>query len=244
MKFPSIHGYIDRRMLVNFIADPNIVAKIIPAPFRPKIYKNKAIVGVCLIRLKNIKPKGLPDFVGIASENAAHRIAVEWDAGGNTKEGVYIPRRDTSLKFNVLAGGRVFPGKHFYAKFNVKEAAGNYHIDFTSSDGTGIAVDAKETKDFNKNSIFENLENASHFFEKGSVGYSPNGNKYEGLELQTYNWHVAPLDVINISSGFFGNENIFPNGSIQFDSALLMTRIEHEWHNIQDIEVKSSTTTG
>ncbi|GEC72862.1 Uncharacterized conserved protein (COG2071) [Flavobacterium flevense] len=67
MKIPTIHGYIDRRILINFTADPKSVEKIIPFPFRPKLYKDKAIVGICLIRLKNIKPKGLPDFVGVNS---------------------------------------------------------------------------------------------------------------------------------------------------------------------------------
>ncbi len=103
MKISTIHGYIDRRILINFTADPKAVEKIIPFPFRPKIYKDKAIVGICLIRLKSIKPKGLPDFIGVSSENGAHRIAVEWDENGETKSGVYIPRRDTSLKLNTAS---------------------------------------------------------------------------------------------------------------------------------------------
>ena len=148
MKLPTIHGFIDRRILINFTADPKDVEKIIPSPFRPKLYKNKAIVGICLIRLKNIKPKGLPDFVGISSENGAHRIAVEWDDDGQTKEGVFIPRRDTSLRLNTMVGGRIFPGKHHFAKFNVVESGENYHIDFTSSDDTQISIDANEVTIF------------------------------------------------------------------------------------------------
>jgi uncharacterized protein YqjF (DUF2071 family) len=110
MRIPTIHGIIDRRVLVNYTVDPDIIQKIIPKPFRPKIYKGKAIVGICLIRLKRIRPKGLPNFIGISSENGAHRIAVEWTENGETKEGVYIPRRDTSSYLNSLAGGRIFPG--------------------------------------------------------------------------------------------------------------------------------------
>ena len=121
MKLLTIHGFIDRRILVNFTANPDVVSKIIPAPFRLKVYKGKAIVGICLIRLRGIKPKGFPSFMGIGSENGAHRIAVEWDEDGITKEGVYIPRRDTSLRFNALVGGKLFPGKHYLAGFDVKE---------------------------------------------------------------------------------------------------------------------------
>ena len=54
MWLPKIHGYIDRRILVNFTAEPGVVRKIVPEPFRPKIYKEKAIVGICLIRLKKV----------------------------------------------------------------------------------------------------------------------------------------------------------------------------------------------
>src|SRR5689334_21923940 len=104
MKIPTIHGIIDRSILINFTADPEAVGKILPAPFRPKLYKGRAVVGICLIRLKHIKPKGLPDFIGVSSENGAHRIAVEWEEGGETKQGVYVPRRDTSLRFNTWVG--------------------------------------------------------------------------------------------------------------------------------------------
>lgn len=229
MKIPTIHGYIDRRILINFTADPKSVEKIIPFPFRPKIYKDKAIVGICLIRLKDIKPKGFPDFFGVNSENGAHRIAVEWDENGETKSGVYIPRRDTSLKLNAFVGGRIFPGKHYLAKFNVKEQNGNYHIDFKSADETITSIDATETKAFNENSIFGTLENASDFFENGDLGYSPNKGKFDGLRLKAYKWEVKPLEVSNVKSSFFENEEIFIEGSVTFDNALLMTNIEHEW---------------
>ncbi len=229
MKIPTLHGYIDRRILINFRADPNTVEKIIPSPFRPKIYKNKAIVGICLIRLKHIKPKGFPDFMGISSENSAHRIAVEWEENGETKSGVYIPRRDTSHKLNALAGGRIFPGKHYYAKFNVQENNGNYHIHFKSSDDTEILIEASETEAFNNNSIFETLAYASDFFENGDLGYSPHKKKFDGLRLKAYKWEVRPLKVSKVKSSFFENEEIFPKGSVIFDNALLMTDIEHEW---------------
>lgn len=231
MKIPTIHGYIERRILINFTADPSAVEKIIPFPFRPKIYRDKAIVGICLIRLKNIKPKGLPDFIGVNSENGAHRIAVEWDENANIHSGVFIPRRDTSLWLNTIVGGRIFPGKLYYAKFNVEESKDEYHISYKSSDNTEILIDAKETHTFDSQSIFENLETASDFFENGDLGYSPNKDKFDCMKLKAYQWEVRPLEVKNIKSSYFENEEIFPKGSIKFDHALLMTNIEHEWTN-------------
>jgi len=234
MKIPTIHGIIDRRILINYAVDPAIAKQIVPAPFSPKIINGKAIVGICLIRLKNVRPKGLPAFLGFGSENGAHRIAVEWTEGNEQKEGVYVPRRDTSSRFNTLVGGRVFPGKHYHAKFDVKEDEQNYHVAFKSSDNTTISIDAQITDTFNPESVFKNLSTASDFFKAGSLGYSPNGNKYDGLLLNTFKWEVQPLKVDKVISSFFENESIFPKGSVVYDNALLMKNIEHEWSSVED----------
>jgi hypothetical protein len=121
MRIPIIRGVLDRRILVNFRADPDVLAGILPPPFRPKVVNGVGMAGVCLIRLKHIRPRWLPPFMGISSENAAHRIAVEWEQDGQLREGVFIPRRDTSSRLNALAGGRLFPGLHHHARFQVDE---------------------------------------------------------------------------------------------------------------------------
>ena len=234
MKIPTISGIIDRRILINYAVDPAIAKQIVPAPFSPKIINGKAIVGICLIRLKNVRPKGLPAFLGFGSENGAHRIAVEWTDGDEQKEGVYVPRRDTSSRFNTIVGGRVFPGKHYHAKFDVKEDEQNYHVAFKSSDDTLISINAQLTDTFNPESVFKNLSTASDFFKAGSLGYSPNGNKYDGLLLNTFKWEVQPLKVDKVISSFFENESIFPKGSVVYDNALLMKNIEHEWSSVAD----------
>jgi hypothetical protein len=77
MRIPVIKGIIKRRLLVNFRADRAVVQRILPQPFRPKLHGEHSLVGICLIRLEHIRPSGLPGALGLASENAAHRIAVE-----------------------------------------------------------------------------------------------------------------------------------------------------------------------
>src|SRR5690242_17682354 len=76
MRIPVIRGVIDRRILVNYHVDPGILATLLPPPFRPKLVHGVGMVGICLIRLKHIRPAFLPSWLGIGSENAAHRAAV------------------------------------------------------------------------------------------------------------------------------------------------------------------------
>jgi len=180
----------------------------------------------------------LPAFVGISSENAAHRIAVEWDTDGVTHSGVYIPRRDTSSVLNVFAGGRLFPGVHNRARFQVRETEKEFYIAMHSVDGSAhVVVDGQTTDDLPDNSIFSTVAECSQFFEAGSLGYSPaNSNAaFEGLELRTENWSVRPLAVTDVQSSFFEDRDTFPIGSVTFDNALLMQHIEHEWHSRETI---------
>lgn len=243
MKFPAIAGTIDRRILINYNVDPEVVSRFLPKPFLPKLYEGRAIVGICLIRLKRIRPKGLPAFVGVSSENGAHRIAVEWNENGRLKEGVFIPRRDTSSRLNYLAGGRVFPGVHHLARFNVQESDGLYRIAFDSADGTSLLINARDTTLWNQDSVFPGLDAASLFMEKGSCGYSPgrDADRFEGLELRTFQWRVSPLGVSEVRSSFFDDRSIFPEGSVRFDCALLMSHIEHEWRSAAPPQVLRST---
>jgi hypothetical protein len=232
MRVPRVRGVIDRRILVNFRVDPEVVQLQLPPPFKPMIHRESAIAGICLIRLKQIRPVGTPAWFGIGSENAAHRIAVVWPDGDELRCGVYIPRRDTSSRLNVLLGGRVFPGVHHHAEFEVEESAKRFNIRMRSDDGNAhLSFDGSVATDLPGQSTFENVEAASRFFEKGSLGYSATAHPghFHGLELRSHRWSVQPLEVHAVTSGFFENQDKFPSGTVQFDSALLMRGIEHEW---------------
>ncbi len=229
MKVPKIHGIIDRRILINYQVDKEVLENYLPEPFAPKLVNGKGIAGICLIRLKEIRPKGMPKLFGISSENGAHRIAVEWSENGILKEGVYIPRRDTSSKLNALVGGTLFPGVHHKADFEVEEKNGHYNVGFKSDDNTSLSISAKSTDTWNPQSVFANLDCASIFFENGTIGYSPNKKQLDGIELKAYTWKVSLLEVHDVHSSFFENKSIFPEGSVKFDCALLMKDIEHEW---------------
>lgn len=230
---PVMRGVIDRRMLVNFRCDPAVLARLVPAPFRPKIVRGRGMAGVCLIRLKELRPRWLSTPLGFASENAAHRIAVEWDEDGTGREGVFIPRRDTNSKLNILAGGRVFPGVHHFARFDVCESPNSFKLEMHSQDGrVRVGVTARVAEKWPDGSVFATLEQASAFFAAGSLGWSA-GNRpseFDGLELHSFDWRMESLVVDRAESSFFEDKSVFPPGSIEFDSALLMRGIQHEWH--------------
>jgi hypothetical protein len=232
MQLPKVHGVIGRRLLVNFHADPRVIQRLLPSPFRPKLHAGQAVAGICLIRLEQIRPKRFPQMLGLSSENAAHRIAVLWDDEHGSHEGVYIPRRDTSSLMNHLAGGRLFPGEHQRASFRVDDAGDRIALRMTSADGrVQVDVAGREALALPADSIFRTVGEASAFFEPGSIGYSAtaSGQQLDRIVLTTHSWSVTPLEMERVASSYFADATMFPQGSIAFDCALIMRNIAHEW---------------
>lgn len=233
LQLPVMRGVIDRRMLVNFRCDPKALARLVPEPFHPKLVGGFGVAGICLIRLKGLGPRWLPSALGLGSENAAHRIAVEWDDANQLREGVFIPRRDTTSRLNELVGGRLFPGVHHHACFQVWESPSRFKIEMHSDDGeTRVRVAARLAEGWTGGSVFASLEDASRFFQAGALGWSagPEDARFDGLELHTFDWKMEPLVVERMESSFFDQRDAFPPGSVEFDSAFVMRGIEHEWH--------------
>ncbi len=238
MRLPAVQGIIDRRILVNYRVDAEVAARLLPPPFRPKLTHGYAMAGICLIRLKHVRPVFIPFGMGMGSENAAHRIAVEWDRDGRTEEGVFVPRRDTDSRLSTWLGGRVMPGDQHHARFKVDETPARVQVDVASDDGlVRMKVDARVTDGLGDESIFGSFEEASRFFEAGATGYSATRDptRFDGLELRCKAWKAAPLAMDLVQSSFFEDMAKFPPGSAKFDCAILMRDVEHVWHSCEDL---------
>jgi hypothetical protein len=225
----GIRGTIDRRILVNYRIDPDVLAEELPAPFRPQTVAGYGVGGICLIRLRDLRPRGVPAALGLTSENAAHRFAVEWDDGDDTRSGVYVSRRDTDSRLNSLLGGTLFPGVFTPASFHVDEADDRFEISMTSqTDGTRTAITGTPGESLPSDSVFDSLDAASAFQEEGSMGYSPTerGHEFDAMDLHIPDWEVEPFSVDAVESSYF--EDL---AGAEFDNALLMEDTYHEWRD-------------
>jgi hypothetical protein len=238
MFLDSIHGIIDRRVLLNYRIDPAALRGVLPQPFKPKLYEGYGVGGICMIRFKHLRPRLLPAQLGLDSENAAHRIAVEWEQDGEMKEGVYIPRRDTNSWFNKALGGRIFPGIFERSRFHSQESTSSISLRIERADGgTEMAFAGHLTDRLPATSLFASLDAAAAFFSSGATGYSETWKEghYHGMELHSVNWAITPLTIDEVQSSFFDDPQRFPPGTVTFDCALLMRGIEHEWRSRPDL---------
>ena len=246
MRVPLVTATVERRLLVNYRVEPEVVARLLPEPFVPVTVDGWAVAGICLIRLGGLRPSAAPGLVGFTSENAAHRIAVEWETDQGVARGVFIPRRDTSSRLTTLAGGRLFPGVHQRASFRVGEAGGRYEVAMASPDGTmNLRVAAALADDLPRGSVFGSLGAASEFFRKGSLGWSVTRRPgvYDGVELRAPGWRIEPARAEAVASSFFDDPRRFPPGTALLDSALLMRDLASEWYGRGRLEAPAGGAT-
>lgn len=221
-----LRGVIERRLLINYRVEADVARTLVPAGMRPQLVNGYAVAGVCMIRLGALRPGWLPAAVGWRGENAAHRIAVEWDDDSGSRSGVYIPERHSSSWVPVALGGRFFPGVHHRARFDVHETPTTSRVELTSPT-TQVTADVTDTESWSSQ-LFATPSDASDFFRSGSVGWSPgrDGSSLEGLQLNTTAWHVTPGHAREVVSSFF---DALPPGSATLDNILVMRDIPVTW---------------
>jgi hypothetical protein len=190
---------------------------------------------------------GMPGWAGLTSENAAHRIAVEWSTETGMRTGVFIPRRDSNAATNVAFGGRIYPGRHHRADFQTDEDPdGGLRVEFRSRDGSAsVDVTVSPGFDFTRSRLFTDLRSASEFFRNGSVGYSATKTpgRFDGLELQTSAWNVQPVTVSAAQSSVFSDLSTFPPGAAQLDNALLMRGVPVRWKPLPTLVAEPARAT-
>jgi hypothetical protein len=235
---PLIQGVIARRMLLNFRADPDVVQRLLPAPLEVDIQHGHAMVGVCLVRMEKLRPQGVPGAFGLSSENMAHRVAIRYPGSDGMRSGVFIWSRETDQRWVELLGGRLFPGVHRHARFQVTDSSDHLAMDVTSDDSkTDVHFSARVSGEWRPTPSFGTFDEVSEFFRKGDCGFSCSlrGDELEGLQLKMLKWDMVPMEIESQHSAFFSDVKRFPAGSIEFDCGLLMRGLPHEWHQLTDI---------
>jgi hypothetical protein len=234
---PILEGIIARRLVLNYRADPRLFSSIVPSPLQVATINGFAVFGICLIRLEKVRPKGFPSIVGVTAESMAHRIAVRFPYRGQSKDGVFIWRRDTSQCLMSAFGGYLFPGIFNPARFQVKDSPSAVVMDIKTRRGEAdTQLTAHYGGEWKPTALFETLDGASQLLKQGDCGFSctRSATRLEGMRLAAQDWKVSPLQVENYKSVFFDKLAAKLGCGFEFDHAIAMHGIRHEWHELTE----------
>lgn len=222
---PDVVGRIERRVLLDHSVAAAVAAHHLPPDLAPRLLDGRAVVGVCLIRLAEVRPAGLPAALGRTVEAAAHRISVV-DADG--EPGVFVPRRDTASRLAVLAGGRVWPGVHRRAGFAVARTSCSLRIEVAGQDGTTVSVEVD--RDDRRGTTLGDPDATSAFHAVERTAWSPGRDgALETAVMDCAPWAARPVGVTAASSSWLDDGDSFPPGSARLAGALLMEDVDLRW---------------
>ncbi|WP_447647368.1 DUF2071 domain-containing protein [Microbacterium forte] len=215
----GVRAQLRRRLLITYRVEPEVASSLLPTGFRPQIVDGSAVAGVCVLGLESIRPSWARGRWGLRSENAAHRVAVEWDTADGVQRGVFIVGRHSSAWHPVIFGGRLFPGVHRRARFEIEEGDGRYAVTMDAGEHS-LCADV-EVGGAWSSSLFASIDEASDFYRAGRLGWSAarGGLGVESVALTTDAWRVENAHLHSVSSSFF---DALPAGSAVFDSVVVM----------------------
>lgn len=230
MRAPALNGQIDRRICIHYLIDPEVARQFLPNQLRLRLYQGSALGGVCVFRMAPPRPRLLPIPLGFGTEIAWHRIAVEWNRGETLVKGQYLLRCEADSGPGSLMTPRASSGPETAARISVRSNPEGLLVNMKSTDGLGdLQMTATPGAPWPKESVFPSAEAAQLAFSGGHVLWTGDGAQdMEGFEFSFEGGSATTLNWQEVHSAWFDDRERFPLGSIQLDSAVLVSRSEQD----------------
>ena len=239
MRIPLIHGVIDRRILVNFRVAPEGPCARPACALPPKAGRRTWDCG----DMSNPPPKPSAEVSApVYGVLLGERGTPHCGSTGTMMEGPV--KASTSHEETRPRASILWLGVAFFLAFTTMPASKCLRVRIgirwawiattvrpvSSSLGTNLIASPHPR-------YFTPCRKPQIFLSAGRWVIPPplNPGAFDGLELRSYSWGVSPLAVERVESNFFSDQIWFPPGSVEFDCALLMRDIEHEWQAQDDL---------
>jgi uncharacterized protein YqjF (DUF2071 family) len=231
-------GVVARRLVVNFRVDPEVAAGLVPAPLEPARLGGAAVAGMSLIRLEQIRPRGLAPIVGLAIENMAHWVAVTAPVEDGRVSAFFVLRRDTESRLVATLGGPLFSAAHHLAQFDVDEDERHLRAKVRTDNGAAdVEVEVDWGAAFRGTPCFPSLGAAERFFREFERGFtaSETGGLLAAVRLRPSPVRLEPVRLVAARCRYFEDPKRFPEGSVTLDGALGMRSIPYEWVAVKEV---------
>ena len=227
VRTPVLLATLERRLLVIYRLEPEAVVHLVPAPFWPQLVNGFAVGSLTLDHVTGLRPRRLPSAAGFASENAAHRIAVEWLQNGRTATGTFVLVRHTSSRRIAALGDRFFPGQRERAGFEVEDRGPNLRVACHSRDGATV-IDAEVGEGGFTSELFASPEDVWRFCLRGAMTASlrQRGGVLDWIDERARGGVVRSASIERISS------SVFPAAIGSPDSAIVARDVTVEWRAV------------
>ncbi len=231
VRTPVVQGIIGLRVVVVYRLDPSVVLGLMPAPFEAQVVHGFAVGTISLSRLTDVRPEGMPSWLGGSGEHATHCFAARWTDQRRPATGVFVQTRHTSSRLTAVIGDRLFPGVRGRARFTLEDDSGKVHFGFSSRDGSHVDASVEATDELIGSELFASTDEASQLLRRAALDYSlrRKGGRLDGVEVRTDTWRIESTRIKYARSSYFDDPTVFPAGTAAVDSAFVTHDIAADW---------------
>ncbi len=230
-------GVLENTVLLNFRTDAEVLRRLLPSPFEPRLVDGYGLVGILLFTMKDLSCEKTMGF-SPPSDHVLYRIAVSWKKGGRTFHGMYLLRHEVNTRLPVRQRRRgLFPVAGIPVRWHKVSDSGSIEWTLKNKTNTKLHVKAKISSSFSGGSVFRSLEEASDFFAAERAAIAPRFQKsiFSNTHFLPLTWPVKALFVQKLTTDVDQVENLFPKGQIFFDSGLIWSKIPCKWQEGHEI---------
>ena len=202
----AVEAFFENSLVLTYAVPKEQLISLLPECLQPDTFSDKwGFVAVAIVKIKNLRPKGFPAFMGNDFILTGYRIFVRYTTGGGKRlRGLYILKSETDKK-RMAFWGNIFT--HYnYTTTDIKLTTDRNGMK-VSSEKSDLAVDinvhSAETP-LPKHSPFKDWKEARRFAGPLPFTFTYNKGEKEVLIIEGVreNWAPKPVEVINEHVGF------------------------------------------
>jgi uncharacterized protein YqjF (DUF2071 family) len=122
---------------INYAVEPDALARLLPAPLAPEVWRDRAWVQVLISSLRDMRPQGIASLFGVCFYQISYRAAVQYKSvDGQAKRGGYFVRSETNHPVMRAVGNAL-------AEFKFHEFGASEVVMLRDGDRLTVGVDAE-----------------------------------------------------------------------------------------------------
>jgi uncharacterized protein DUF2071 len=208
-------GAIERCWLFAYQTPAEEARALVPRELELVTRDDCAFWSIVVCRLRAMRPKGLPAFLGVSYWHVAYRFYVRFQpVSGPPVEGLYFLRSDCDSRLMAWMGNRLTDFNFHPASIAVSEQAPLLHITIQSPDCPAeVALDRAKPPRISAHSLFSSLEEAAAFLKYKPFGISitPSGRaNVVAIRRDEAAWKSRLVHVVSADWRFFEGKAVRP----------------------------------
>lgn len=226
----AVEAYFENSIVLSFAVPKEHLQNLIPECLTLDTFQDKwAFIAVALVKTKNLRPKGFPEFLGNDFKLIGYRIFVRYrnNAGKNLR-GLYILKSETDKRKMEFLGNLFTHYNYTTTDILVNELDASTEIQSIKSNFKFNYTQSENEIPLPENSPFSNWQEARKFAGPLPFTFSFKTEKNEVLIIEGVreNWVPNPIKVNNFHFDFL--EPFYSKGLV-LANAFMIKDIPYFW---------------